>query len=132
MLAYRIEVLQLSRQINEQTKGKIDDRQREFLLREQIRTIQKELGEGEDARAQEIAELTRRIEEAGMLPEVHEHSKRELARLERMLEASGEYAMARTYLEWLAELPWSVESGKSVDIGEARRILDADHYGLRK
>ncbi len=132
MLAYRIEVLQLSRQINEQTKGKIDDRQREFLLREQIRTIQKELGEGEDARAQEIAELTRRIEEAGMPPEVHEHSKRELARLERMPEASGEYAMARTYLEWLAELPWSVEPGKSVDIGEARRILDADHYGLSK
>jgi ATP-dependent Lon protease len=132
MLAYRIEVLQLSRQINEQTKGKIDDRQREFLLREQIRTIQKELGEGEDARAQEIAELTRRIEEAGMPPEVHEHAKRELARLERMPEASGEYAMARTYLEWLAELPWSVESGKSVDIAEARRILDADHYGLRK
>jgi ATP-dependent Lon protease len=132
MLAYRIEVLQLSRQINEQTKGKIDDRQREFLLREQIRTIQKELGEGEDARAQEIAELTRRIEEAGMPPEVHEHAKRELARLERMPEASGEYAMARTYLEWLAELPWSVESGKSVDIAEARRILDADHYGLSK
>ncbi len=132
MLAYRIEVLQLSRQINEQTKGKIDDRQREFLLREQIRTIQKELGEGEDARAQEIAELTRRIEEAGMPPEVDEHAKRELARLERMPEASGEYAMARTYLEWLAELPWSVESGKSVDIAEARRILDADHYGLSK
>jgi ATP-dependent Lon protease len=132
MLAYRIEVLQLSRQINEQTKGKIDDRQREFLLREQIRTIQKELGEGEDARAQEIAELTRRIEEAGMPPEVHEHTKRELARLERMPEASGEYAMARTYLEWLAELPWSVGSGKSVDIAEARRILDADHYGLSK
>src|SRR6266567_7304066 len=63
MLAYRIEVLRLSRQISEQTKGKIDDRQREFLLREQMRTIQKELGEGEDARAQEIAELTRRIEE---------------------------------------------------------------------
>jgi ATP-dependent Lon protease len=132
MLAYRLEVLRLSRQINEQTKGKIDDRQREFLLREQIRTIQKELGEGEDAKAQEIAELTKKIEEAGMPPEVYEHVKRELGRLERMPEASGEYSMARTYLEWLTELPWSVESGKSVDIAEARKILDADHYGLRK
>jgi ATP-dependent Lon protease len=132
MLAYRIEVLRLSRQIGEQTKGKIDDRQREFLLREQMKTIQKELGEGEDAKAQEIAELTKKIAEAKMPPEVEEHTKRELARLDRMPEASGEYSMARTYLEWLIELPWSVESGKSVDITEARRILDADHYGLRK
>jgi ATP-dependent Lon protease len=132
LLAYRIEVLQLSRQISEQTKGKIDDRQREFLLREQMRTIQKELGEGEDAKAQEIAELTKKIAEAKMPPEVEEHVKRELGRLDRMPEASGEYSMARTYLEWLTELPWSVESGKSVDIAEARRILDADHYGLRK
>ena len=132
MLAYRIEVLQLSRQISEQTKGKIDDRQREFLLREQMRTIQKELGEGEDAKAQEIAELTKKIAEAKMPSEVEEHVKRELARLDRMPEASGEYSMARTYLEWLTELPWSVESGKSIDIAEARRILDADHYGLTK
>ena len=132
LLAYRIEVLRLSRQISEQTKGKIDDRQREFLLREQMRTIQKELGEGEDAKAQEIAELTKKIAEAKMPPEVEEHVKRELARLDRMPEASGEYSMARTYLEWLTELPWSVESGKPVDIAEARRILDADHYGLRK
>src|ERR1700756_2198022 len=132
MLTYRIEVLRLSRQISEQTKGKIDDRQREFLLREQIKTIQKELGEGEDAKAQEIAELGKKIAEAKMPTEVEEHAKRELARLERMPEAAGEYSMARTYLEWLTELPWSVESGKAVDIAEARRILDADHYGLAK
>jgi ATP-dependent Lon protease len=132
MLAYRIEVLRLSKQISEQTKGKIDDRQREFLLREQIKTIQKELGEGEDAKAQEIAELGKKIAEAKMPPEVEEHSKRELSRLERMPEAAGEYSMARTYLEWLTELPWSVESGKTVDIAEARRILDADHYGLNR
>ncbi|MGC2204041.1 MAG: endopeptidase La, partial [Stellaceae bacterium] len=132
MLAYRIDVLRLSRQISEQTKGKIDDRQREFLLREQMKTIQKELGEGEDARAQEIAELAKKIAEAKMPPEVEEHAKRELSRLERMPEASGEYSMARTYLEWLTELPWSVESGRQIDIAEARRILDADHYGLQK
>jgi ATP-dependent Lon protease len=132
MLAYRLEVMRLSRQISEETKGKIDDRQREFLLREQLKTIQKELGEGEDAKAQEIAELGKKIAEAKMPPEVEEHAKRELARLDRMPEASGEYSMARTYLEWLTELPWSVESGKPIDIAEARRILDADHYGLQK
>src|SRR5262249_9175570 len=132
MLGYRIEVLRLSRQIDQQTKEKLDDRQREFLLREQLKTIQKELGEGEDAKSQEVAELTRKIAEAKMPPEVEEHAKRELARLDRMPEASGEYSMARTYLEWLTELPWSIESGKSVDIAEARRTLDEDHYGLRK
>jgi ATP-dependent Lon protease len=132
LLAYRLEVMRLSRQISEQTRGKIDDRQREFLLREQLKTIQKELGEGEDAKSQEIAELTKKIAEAKMPPEVEEHAKRELSRLERMPEASGEYSMARTYLEWLTELPWSVESGKAIDIAEARAILDADHYGLQK
>jgi len=132
MLGYRLEVLRLSRQISEQTKGKLDDRQREFLLREQLKTIQKELGEGEDAKAQEIAELTKKIAEAKMPPEIEEHAKRELSRLDRIPEASGEYSMARTYLEWLTELPWSVESGKPIDIAEARRILDADHYGLQK
>src|SRR5271170_1236945 len=132
MLAYRTEVLRLSRQISEQTKEKIDDRQREFLLREQMKTIQKELGEGDDAKSAEIAELAKKIAEAKMPPEVEEHVKRELARLDRMPEASGEYSMARTYLEWLAELPWSVESATPIDIAEARRILDADHYGLRK
>jgi ATP-dependent Lon protease len=132
MLVYRTEVLRLSRQISEQTKEKIDDRQREFLLREQMKTIQKELGEGDDAKSQEIAELAKKIAEAKMPPETEEHAKRELARLERMPEAAGEYSMARTYLEWLIELPWSIESGKPIDIAEARRILDADHFGLAK
>jgi ATP-dependent Lon protease len=132
MLSYRTEVLRLSRRISEQTKEKIDDRQREFLLREQLKTIQKELGEGEDAKAQEIAELSKKIVEAKMPPEAEAHAKRELARLERMPEMAGEYSMARTYLEWLAELPWSVESATPIDIGEARRILDADHFGLTK
>ena len=132
MLVYRIEVLRLSRQISEQTKEKIDDRQREFLLREQMKTIQKELGEGDDAKSQEIAELSKKIDDAKMPPEVDAHARRELARLERMPEAAGEYSMARTYIEWLVELPWSVESGTPIDIAEARRILDADHFGLAK
>jgi len=132
LLAYRLEVLRLSRQISDRTKETMDERQREFLLREQLKTIQKELGEGNDAKSQEIAELRKKIEDAHMPEEVEAHAKRELARLERMPEAAGEYSMARTYLEWLAELPWSVEAAKPIDVAEARRILDEDHYGLRK
>src|SRR5579883_1734093 len=130
LLAYRAEVLRLSRQISEQTKEKMDERQREFLLREQLRTIQKELGEGEDAKSQEIAELAKKIAEAKMPPDIEAHAKRELSRLERMPEAAGEYSMARTYLEWLVELPWAAEEPAPIDVSEARRILDADHYGL--
>src|SRR5579875_2223278 len=132
LLAYRAEVLRLSRQISEQTKEKMDERQREFLLREQLRTIQKELGEGEDAKSQEIAELAKKIAESKMPPDIEAHAKRELSRLERMPEAAGEYSMARTYLEWLVELPWAAEEPAPIDVGEARRILDADHYGLNR
>ncbi len=132
LLAYRIEVLRLSRQISDRTKETMDERQREFLLREQLKTIQKELGEGEDAKSQEIAELRRKVDAAGMPEEVEAHAKRELARLERMPEAAGEYSMARTYLDWLIELPWAAEDEAPIDVAEARRILDEDHYGLPK
>ena len=132
-LAHRLEVLRLSRQISDRTKETMDERQREFLLREQLKTIQQELGEGEDAKSQEIAELRRKIERRAKMPEeVEAHAKKEVARLERMPEAAGEYSMARTYLEWLIELPWAVEDEPPIDIAEARRILDEDHYGLRK
>src|SRR3954471_2688490 len=132
LLSYRLEVLRLSRQIHDRTKETMDERQREFLLREQLKTIQKELGEGEDAKAQEIAELRRKVEEAKMPEETEAHAKKELARLERMPEQAGEYSMARTYLEWLIELPWAAEDEAPIDIAEARRVLDEDHYGLQK
>ena len=132
LLGHRLEVLRLSRQISDRTKETIDDRQREFLLREQMKTIQKELGEGDDAKSQEIAELRRKVDAAGMPPEVEEHAKKEIGRLERMPEAAGEYSMARTYLEWLIELPWAAEDEPPIEIAEARRILDEDHYGLPK
>jgi ATP-dependent Lon protease len=132
MLSYRLEVLRLSRQISDRTKETIDDRQREFLLREQLKTIQKELGEGDDAKSQEIAELREKIEKAQMPDEVEAHAKKELSRLERMPEAAGEYSMARTYLEWLIELPWAAEQPAAIDVAEARHILDEDHYGLKK
>jgi ATP-dependent Lon protease len=132
MLGYRLEVLRLSRQISDRTKETMDGRQREFLLREQLKTIQKELGEGDDAKSQEIADLRQKIEDAKMPEDVETHAKKELARLERMPEAAGEYSMARTYLEWLIELPWKAEDPAPIDIAEARTILDTDHYGLRK
>jgi len=131
ILAQRIQVLKLSREIDERTKATMDERQREFLLREQMKTIQKELGEN-DSQSEEIAELERKIAEAKMPEEIDAHAKKELKRLARMNEASGEYSMARTYLDWLVELPWSVTTEGAVDIAEARRILDEDHFGLEK
>jgi ATP-dependent Lon protease len=131
LMGYRIEVLRLSRQISQQTKETVDTRQREFLLREQLKTIQKELGEGDDG-AQDVDELRKRLEEANLPPEVDQQAKKELARLSRMQESAGEYGMVRNYLEWLAELPWSVTTEHAVDIAEARRVLDEDHFGLPK
>jgi ATP-dependent Lon protease len=129
-LTKRVEVLKLSRQIEQQTKEAIDDRQREIVLREQMKQIQKELGE--DGGTEEIAELGEAITKAGMPPDIEEHARKELKRLERMNEASGEYSMARTYLDTLIALPWSKLDEESIDIARARGILDADHYGLEK
>jgi ATP-dependent Lon protease len=129
-LTRRVEVLKLSRQIEEQTKEAIDDRQREYVLREQLKQIQKELGEEEEG--EEISELSDAIAKAGMPSEVEDHARKELKRLERMNEASGEYSMARTYLDTLLALPWSKLDAEAIDIEHARGILDADHYGLEK
>lgn len=130
-LAQQIEVLKLSKQIGEQTQESLAGRQREHILREQLRQIQKELGEGEDGPA-EIAELRETIDKAGMPEEAEKQARKELRRLERMPEASAEHGMIRTYLDWLIELPWSKLSDERIDIAEARRILDEDHYGLPK
>ena len=131
LLSRRIEVLKVSREIDERTKESIGDMNRKHLLREQIRTIQKELGEGDET-ATEIAELDKAITEAKMPEEVEKHARKELKRLERMPEGAGENSMVRTYLEWLIELPWAADPEPEIDIAEARRILDADHYGLEK
>jgi ATP-dependent Lon protease len=127
----RVEVLRLTKEISQQTRDTMDKRQREYLLREQLRTIQKELGEA-DEKASEVDELTQAIERAKLPPEVDEHARKELKRLERMNEAAAEYSMLRTYLEWLTELPWAVTSETEIDIEGARRILDEDHFGLDK
>jgi len=130
LLTQRVEVLKLSRQIEEQTKEAIDDRQREIVLREQLRQIQKELGD--EGGGEELAEFGEAIAKAGMPPDIEEHARKELKRLERMNEAGGEYSMARTYLDTLLALPWSKLDDESIDIARARGILDADHYGLEK
>ena len=130
-LAQQIEVLRLSKQIGEQTQEELSGRQREHILREQLRQIQKELGEGEEGKA-EIAELREAIDKAGMSEEAEKQALKELKRLERMPEASAEHGMIRSYLDWLIELPWSKTSEDRIDIAEARRILDEDHYGLPK
>ncbi|MGH8468704.1 MAG: endopeptidase La [Gammaproteobacteria bacterium] len=130
-LAHRLEVLRLSRDIGQRTKESMDERQREYLLREQLKTIQKELGET-DQNAAEVAELSQAITQAQMPTEADEHARKELRRLERMPEAAAEYSMVRTYLEWLTELPWSILTDSTIDIAEARKILDEDHYGLAK
>ncbi len=131
LITHRIEVLKLSREIGEKAKEQLDQRQREFILREQMRQIQEQLGEADEKTA-EIAELEAAIGRANMPAEVEKQARKELKRLERMPDASGEYPMLRTYLDWLIELPWATESAAAVDIGEARRILDADHFGLER
>ncbi len=131
-LAHRIEVLRLSQEIGRQTKASLDERQREVLLREQMAAIQKQLGEGEESKAAEIAELDKAISEAGMPKEVEDQARKELRRLQKMPEAAAEYGMVRTYLDWLIELPWKLPEEKPIDIKDARRILDEDHYDLDK
>lgn len=130
-LAERLEVLRISNEIGQKTRASFDERQREAILREQMATIQRQLGEG-DGKAAEVAELTAAIAKANMPPEADAHAKKELRRYERMPEAAGEAGMVRTYLDWLIELPWALPAEKPIDIKEARRILDADHFGLEK
>ncbi|HEU4923996.1 MAG TPA: endopeptidase La [Burkholderiales bacterium] len=130
-LSERVGVLRISKEIGEKTKKEFDERQREHVLREQMRQIQKELGEGGD-NAAELDELAKAIGEAGMPEDVHKHAVKELKRLQRMGEGSAEGSMLRTYLEWLAELPWKIADTKEIDIAEARKVLDEDHFGLDK
>ena len=130
-LAERLEVLRLTNEIGQKTKAAFDERQREAILREQMATIQRQLGEG-DGKAQEVAELTEAIAKAQMSPEAENQARKELRRYERMPEAAAEAGMVRSYLDWLIELPWALPPEKTIDIAEARRILDEDHFGLEK
>ncbi|HEV3489251.1 MAG TPA: endopeptidase La [Reyranella sp.] len=131
LLAHRLEVLRLSAEIGRQTKASLDTRQREVLLREQMAAIQRELGD-EGSNKQDLADLEKAIVEAKMPTDVEAAARKELRRLQRTPEAAAEYGMIRSYLETLLELPWAPPEPKNIDIAEARRVLDADHYGLEK
>ncbi len=130
-LAKRIEVMRLSQEIGQRTKASLDERQRQAILREQMASIQRELGEG-DGRGPEVAELTKAIEAARLPDEVQEVAKKELRRYERMSEGAPEAGMVRTYLDWLIDLPWAEPAPRDIDLAEARRVLDEDHFGLDK
>jgi ATP-dependent Lon protease len=130
-LTRELELLELRGRIQSQVQGQLSQSQREFYLREQLKAIQKELGEGDES-TRELDDLRKQLEAAGMPEEVKTEAFRELTRLGRIPAASPEYGVARTYLEWMARLPWSVSSGSQVDVKHAAQILDEDHYDLEK
>ena len=130
-LARELELLELRGRIQSQVKGQLSQSQREFYLREQLKAIQKELGEGDETQ-REVEELREKLEAAGMPDEVKSEAMKELNRLSRMPAASPEHSVTRTYLEWMTMLPWSKSSGAQVDVRRAAEILDEDHYDLEK
>src|SRR5713226_1475494 len=131
-LSKELEVLELRSKIHDQVQEQVSQNQREYLLREQMKAIQKELGESDDS-TQEIDELRKKVEEAGMSAEAKKECERELKRLAKMTPASAEYMVSRTYLEWTTSLPWSKSSGSTeIDIAKGHQILDEDHYDLQK
>ncbi|PWU25625.1 MAG: endopeptidase La [Candidatus Rokuibacteriota bacterium] len=130
-LTKETEVLELGSKIQSQVESEVGKSQREYYLREQLKAIQKELGQADD-RAQELDELRQKIEAAGMTEEAKKEALRELDRLSKMPPAAAEYTVTRTYLDWLVALPWSKETPDNLDIAQARLVLDEDHWGLEK
>ncbi|MGH2454908.1 MAG: endopeptidase La, partial [Candidatus Limnocylindria bacterium] len=130
-LAKQIEVLELKGKIQSEVKSEMDKTQREYILREQMKAIQKELGEDDPAVA-EATELRKRVEESAMPDEVKEKALKEVDRLARIPSASPEQGVIRTYVDWLVSLPWGVETADDLDLDDAERVLNEDHYGLEK
>ena len=131
ILARELEVIQLGSRIQSEVQSEMEKGQREYYLREQLKAIQRELGEEDETQA-EVNELRERIAEANLPEHAQKAADRELSRLERLPPAAAEYGVIRTYLEWLVELPWSMTTTDDLDIGHAREVLDADHYDLEK
>src|SRR5437899_2322941 len=131
LLTKEAEVLELGSRIQSQVESEVGKGQRDYYLREQLKAIQKELGQSDD-RTEEIDELRGKIEAAGMTDEAKKEALRELDRLSKMPPAAAEYTVARTYLEWLVALPWSKETEDTLDLAQARTVLDDDHSGLEK
>ncbi|MCE2489662.1 MAG: endopeptidase La [Anaerolineae bacterium] len=130
LLGKELEVLELGRKIQTEAQSGMEKVQREYFLREQLKAIQRELGEGDEHTA-EIEEFRKRIMDAGMTDEAQKEGLRELERLSRLPTAAAEYGVIRTWLDWITSLPWSKRSEDKLDIGHARAVLDEDHYGLK-
>jgi ATP-dependent Lon protease len=131
LLNKELSVVELGSKIQSQVREGIDKSQREYFLREQLKAIQKELGD-KDERTVEVEELRQRIVKAKLPPEALKEAERELDRLAKMPPSAAEYTVARTYLDWLIELPWAVATEDNLDIQQAQRVLDEDHYDLEK
>jgi ATP-dependent Lon protease len=131
ILTKELEVLELGSKIQSQVQSEVGKSQRDYFLREQMKAIQKELGEGDD-QAKEIDELRQKIDAAGMPDEVKKEAVRELDRLAKMPAAAAEYTVARTYIDWLVVLPWSKRTDEVIDLARSKGVLDADHSGLER
>jgi ATP-dependent Lon protease len=131
ILTRELEVVQLGSKIQSQVQSEIDKGQREYFLRQQLKAIQDELGEGDEQQA-EINELRERLDQAGLPEDPKKAAERELSRLEKLPPVAAEYGVIRTYLEWLVDLPWSKETDDNLDIRHARQVLDEDHYDLEE
>jgi len=131
LLSRQLEVLKLSNKISSQVKGEMSKTQREYYLRQQLKAIKDELGEGEDG-DDDLAELEAKVTEAQLPEDAEKAARKELRRLRNMSSSQAEYTVARTYLEWLCDLPWARSSKDKIDLQEVRAILDADHFGLEK
>lgn len=129
ILAREVEVLEIGQRIQNEARSEIEKVQREYYLREQLKAIQRELGEA-DEQAAEIDEFRKKIETAAMPEEADKMARRELERMSHLPTAAAEYGVIRTYLDWLVSLPWSVFTPDNLDIQHARQVLDQDHYGL--
>ncbi len=130
-LTKRLETVEMSKQLQESIKKDMDDRQREFFLRQQLQAIRKELGEGDEEKV-EIRELRERVEEKGLTEEAREVVEKELKRLERIPPSSPEYSVTRNYIDWILDLPWTESTTDTLDLDKAEQDLDRDHYGLKK
>ncbi len=131
LLTKELQVLELSNKIQTEVKGEMEKAQREYFLREQLKAVQKELGEGDD-RNEEVEELQLAIKKARMPAEVEKVALKELKRMSKMSPGAAEYTVSRTYIDWLIEMPWSVSTDDNIDLDVAERILDEDHYDLKK
>ena len=129
ILAHEVEVLEIGQKIQNEARSEIEKVQREYFLREQLKAIQRELGEG-DEQAVEVEEFRQKIESAHMPEEAEKQARRELDRLLALPTAAAEYGVIRTYLDWLVSLPWKAATSDNLDIGHARQVLDQDHFGL--